>query len=374
MYKVIANQSEEGLCAFISNEMGKLFCICRDPSDFWRFERAPEPKDIQWHNLGQNFVVRFVISTISSAAAIFVLFLGGVCVGLTKVQSKSIDQTNITTYYSLSFVCAMLITITNKITPYLIRQLAWLRGGRTIGEMNVSLTANLALLRFINTCVVPYVVLLNMKPYIHSAVAFDGFSTLLFVAFDPVISVTIDYVFDILKQRKLANNKSNIEGTKITQYAANEALKDAPIDAEMAVVQLVNLLASSFFYATVCPIALPLGAFGVLIHYMILKYQTTKWKGMPGPLVSTVPMYWVNTMTAYAIGLLFGFSFMFNETNGMVPIDTSVKIGGTASAPITTELEYIEKMSLNYLQDFEVFRFNLTEEQYFSLDRVLEIL
>lgn len=92
VYKVLAGHPKKGLFGFIYNELARFFCICSNPSDFWTFERASEPKDIQWHNLGQNFMVRFIKNFISSSTSIAIIIVSGVIITLMKSTTKQIPS------------------------------------------------------------------------------------------------------------------------------------------------------------------------------------------------------------------------------------------------------------------------------------------
>jgi hypothetical protein len=110
------------------------------------------------------------------------------------------------------------------------------------------------------------------------------------------------------------------------------------MDTEVAVTHLVNLMASSLFYAPVCPIAVPLAAVGVIIHYWVVKYRHCNLNGMPPKLVTTVPMYWANNMNWFAFFMFFGFIATYNEIKWTVPPDTLVNISGDSS-PINVRFQ-----------------------------------
>jgi hypothetical protein len=122
--------------------------------------------------------------------------ISGFIIGGIKNAAKKVSADDITAYYAMSFLSSAVITVTNSVTPALIRALAFLQGGDTIAEMNVTLIFNLSVLRFANTAVIPYFVADKNN---FAAVAFDGFSTLIFVAIAPLITLATDYVFEILK-------------------------------------------------------------------------------------------------------------------------------------------------------------------------------
>jgi hypothetical protein len=78
--KVVNNQS-----GFFIQKLKSFFlfrCIiscCLDKNDFWVFERAPEPSDVFWENLGTSTLSR-VCRTMMSWLATLILITGGVIV------------------------------------------------------------------------------------------------------------------------------------------------------------------------------------------------------------------------------------------------------------------------------------------------------
>lgn len=88
MYKVLNGQPSS-----YSRVWNYLTFCCRDKSDFWYFERAPEPSDIYWENLGTWQIERVVYGFFSY---FMTGILMGICLGIIftvkTAQMEYIDK------------------------------------------------------------------------------------------------------------------------------------------------------------------------------------------------------------------------------------------------------------------------------------------
>jgi hypothetical protein len=55
---------------------GSIFYACKNHSMTWYFERAPEPTDIYWENLGTSTLKRIFKTTISYILSLLLLAIG----------------------------------------------------------------------------------------------------------------------------------------------------------------------------------------------------------------------------------------------------------------------------------------------------------
>lgn len=76
-YRVAAAQS-----GFLMRIWKSLCCCCYEKEDFYRWDRAPEPTDVYWENLGVGYCDRIVRSIISN---FFTMILVLVCFGAVVV-------------------------------------------------------------------------------------------------------------------------------------------------------------------------------------------------------------------------------------------------------------------------------------------------
>lgn len=76
-YKVAYAQS-----GFLMRTFKSIFFFCYDKEDFYKWERAPEPTDVYWENLGVGYCARIVRMTLSN---FFTLILVLVCFGAVSI-------------------------------------------------------------------------------------------------------------------------------------------------------------------------------------------------------------------------------------------------------------------------------------------------
>jgi len=60
-------------------------CLRGDESEYWMFERAPEPTDIFWENLGTSTINRVCSSLISWIFSIIMMSLGFAIIAYVKL-------------------------------------------------------------------------------------------------------------------------------------------------------------------------------------------------------------------------------------------------------------------------------------------------
>jgi len=81
MYKVLNGQSSRTVRVLRS-----LTCCLWEKSDFWFFERAPEPNDIYWENLGIYQIERLIYGFFSY---FMTCVLMGVCLAIIFTVKKA---------------------------------------------------------------------------------------------------------------------------------------------------------------------------------------------------------------------------------------------------------------------------------------------
>lgn len=127
----------------------------------FRYERAPEPSDIYWENLAiTNFQrnVRVTLTFIATFILVGACFgiLYGISIANDKLQKQ--DDPNSGKVKFLSFLCSFVVIAINIMLLSVVRILSVKERHETHTGYNLSVAFKLALVRFINTAIVPTVV------------------------------------------------------------------------------------------------------------------------------------------------------------------------------------------------------------------------
>lgn len=86
MHKVLANQNDSCLFWLL-----KLLCGCFfNKDDFWKFERASEPSDIIWENMGFTPFQKSHRQCLSSTGTYVAIAVSFVLIFLIKNQAKEV--------------------------------------------------------------------------------------------------------------------------------------------------------------------------------------------------------------------------------------------------------------------------------------------
>ena len=86
MHKVLANQNDSCLFWLL-----KFLCsCCFNKDDFWKFERASEPSDIIWENMGFTPFEKSQRECLSSLGTFIAIVVSFVLIFLIKNQAKGL--------------------------------------------------------------------------------------------------------------------------------------------------------------------------------------------------------------------------------------------------------------------------------------------
>jgi hypothetical protein len=178
---------------------------------------------------------------------------------------------------NMAMVIAFVISVINSIMPLIMRQFALYEKAETKTEMSVSLSAKLSLLKFLNTSVIYVAVHQDPQTWFSSGdLVYDVFLVLLFAVFASVIN------FCILLSM-ICVNKCTVcfADEEMTQREANKLVEHPPFDVENSISDMMNLILSCLFYAPLVPLAMPLCMAGILVNYIVVKFQLACLNKMP---------------------------------------------------------------------------------------------
>lgn len=207
MYTVL-NKQRNGCCWTII----KMFCgCCLEKDDYWMFERAPEPSDINWENMGLTFAQACFRQLVSVALTLVMLAGSFLLIWRIKMYAKNeladiLAETGDCGYddpvceatvaakqllnQNLSVITAMIVAVINAIMPLVMRQFSLYERLESKTSMSLTLAFKLSLLKFLNTSVIYAIVHDSAESWFKSGdLITDVFSVLIFAVGAPIINL-----------------------------------------------------------------------------------------------------------------------------------------------------------------------------------------
>ena len=200
---------------------------------------------------------------------------------------------------NMAMVIAFFISVINTIMPLIMRQFALYEKA----EMSVSLSAKLSLLKFLNTSVIYVAVHQEPQSWFSSDdLVYDLFIVLMFAVSASAIN------FCILLSM-ICVNKCTVcfADEEMTQREANKLVEHPPFDVENSISDMMNLILSCLFYAPLVPLAMPLCMAGILVNYIVVKFQLACLNKMPDDFGPELTMYFADLIPYATIVLAIGY-------------------------------------------------------------------
>jgi hypothetical protein len=188
---VIQENSRWPITKFIARSL----CGCIPGSWKFTFERAPEPSDIYWENIGVSTCTRVCKSLFSF---ILTAILMGFCVGFIAAikqaqyaqedKTKELDEN--ASYAEqgmsqfISVMCSLSVSIANAAMILIIRRFSMSEKHETLTKLNVSVAIKLTIARFLNSSVI--LVITNGDPkgwFKGGSLAYDASLLILIMVF-----------------------------------------------------------------------------------------------------------------------------------------------------------------------------------------------
>eukprot|EP00357_Protocruzia_adherens_P031247 CAMPEP_0115022088 /NCGR_PEP_ID=MMETSP0216-20121206/31305_1 /TAXON_ID=223996 /ORGANISM="Protocruzia adherens, Strain Boccale" /LENGTH=1152 /DNA_ID=CAMNT_0002394631 /DNA_START=120 /DNA_END=3578 /DNA_ORIENTATION=- len=273
-------------------------------------ERAPEPSDVMWENLGVTGAKRFRNTLTTSIATLILLGLAfGVLMLLSLWQEDlkdSVSNQNSRDYNdrfkigAISMVSALALMVTNALLGKSIRLFVRFERRQTETSYSLSVALKLGLALFVNTTILVYI--LNSRSedwYSPGGLIEDVFYIMFANAIIPPLAQIFDYSW--YKRRK--ERKKEIEkgmSCELTQKEANELWEGLPIDLAQSYANVIKTITLALVYAPVLPLAWLLCAFGLWFGYWAEKYHMLKRCVRPNNLgdhmntvITNLTPYWI---------------------------------------------------------------------------------
>lgn len=180
----------------------KVFCCCVPRQWKWEFERAPEPSDIYWENLGVtttkrvcNTIKAFAITSCVGVICIYFIMLLKIW-QYTELDKKSAEggsYKEMGGVIFLSFLCSSSVSMINNILVGLIRRFSLTESHETVTKMNVSVAFKLTIARFLNNSII--LVMANDEPkkwFKGGSLCYDAYILMLMMAFQAPLFYALD--------------------------------------------------------------------------------------------------------------------------------------------------------------------------------------
>jgi uncharacterized protein YbaA (DUF1428 family) len=223
----------------------------------------------------------------------------GINVGKTNLEKG--DGKNSGAVRFLSFVCSFVIIATNISLRTIVRTLSIKERHETYTAYNLSVAFKLAIVRFVNTAIVPTVVnYAHGRWFVDGGLVSDYFSIMISVSFtDPVLYI-IDFGV-IVSMLKRWYYKGQGEKCLLTQAEANEMFQGPALDMANQFANIINLIMSAFFFHSMLPLALPIGCVGLFANYWANKIVFLRRNRAPDQLSGMMAKFFANFIPFIAL-------------------------------------------------------------------------
>lgn len=220
MYRVL-NRQRTGCCFFIY----KILCsCCLDKDDYWIFERAPEPSDINWENMGLTCMDACVRQLVSIVSTLIMLAGSFLAIYFIKMYGKEMMQEQLAALNeqdseladtaefdamkllneNLSYVTAVIVAIINSLMPIIMRQFSLWEKLETKTDLSLTLSFKLSLLKFLNTSVIFAAVHNKADDWFKSGnLVNDVFIVLIFAMIAPLFNLVTFLTMIIIQRCKI---------------------------------------------------------------------------------------------------------------------------------------------------------------------------
>ncbi len=250
-------------------------------------ERAPEPNDIIWENLGIDWIEKFKLQWWTAFYTFLVLLSCFFCIfGLTFLQKYLLDPADlkISNKKLGSFINALgaiLISVINYLLNFVIKKFASLEKHLTITGYVSSIASKKIFAQFLNTAIIYIIISWLKSSWIEQTGLIDQLlnicistilvNSLLF-AFDPM------YLLKVYQRRNLVKNAAK---SMMTQSEAHTLFEDPTLDIPNLYSGVINVMLFSAFYATLQPLVVLFGIFTLCVFYWIFKLILIRRSSIP---------------------------------------------------------------------------------------------
>jgi hypothetical protein len=253
-------------------------------------DRAPEPLDVFWENLGFRWWELFkkrILTLICTCALIACSF--GMIFGISKLQdSLKKPNSNGIGVTLLSALGSYLVVVINGLIGFIVRKLAGFEKHKTYTYYFISIAAKLSYAQFLNTALITlFVQLTREKTVIKLWTADSLVSKVFFLSLLNAIVPSMTYFFNpvyILRVLNRHQARRASPNSKMTQQEANLLFEGPPFDIAQRYANVQKTMLFTAFYATLVPIGILFSLVGLFLTYWTDKYMLLRRHCRPNAL------------------------------------------------------------------------------------------
>lgn len=283
-------------------------------------ERAPEPNDIIWENLGTSWMEKFKLQWWTFMYTCLVLVFCFFCIfGLTFLQKYITDPNDPKTLNTnvqnlVNALGAIFISVVNYLLNFVIKKFALLEKHFTVTGYDSSIASKKVIAQFMNTAII-YIIISWIKgswteksglvnQLLNICLSTIFVNSFLF-AFDPL------YLYRLYLRRKVVKAP---EKSMMTQSEAHALFEDPSLDIPNLYSGVINVMLFSAFYATLEPLVILFAIITLCIYYWIFKIILVRRSSIPVELGKKIAYDMIEYIEyvpfAYALGdVLFNIKF-----------------------------------------------------------------
>ena len=300
-HKVIKKQSS----GFIMGIFKFFFGCCMNDESLWEWERAPEPSDIYWENLGVSTCGRICYSVQSYVATVLLMAGCLVVISLIKLwqaakmeeyAGKELSFEEQGTVKFISALASFIVVFVNTVLIYVIRRFSIYEHHETQTKMNVSVAIKLTIARFLNSSVILVITNRDPKTWFDGGdLVYDASLLIMIMVFQQPFMYLIN-IPGWIRWIKIIIEKGKEDDCKLTQREANLLCEGPPIDVANNVANFMNLMMTCIFYSPIIPQAIPAALIGGFLNYWVFKYMLLRKHKMPEMFSELMASFFANFM------------------------------------------------------------------------------
>ena len=283
--------------------------------------RAPEPGDIIWENLHIKSRRRWLVAALIYAVWLILLvptflFINYLYNIKRDFQKKDTSSGNTILVYIFQILLTWAIFVVNVLIEFYIDISTKYEKQTTYTSQELSVAFKMALLKFLNTCLIPLIGNTNEASWFENhGLVEEVFFVIIFLSIGEIIRVVfnIDFLFKFMLR---TIEKWKGEKSEITQRQANILFENDETELWKTMSVILVFVFTLNFYSSIMPGLTIFGIIGWILVYWVLKIIFTRRKISKGNINSSLI---VSSSSSLAIGVLantiMGFIFLQKLTN-----------------------------------------------------------
>ena len=343
-------------------------------------ERAAEPADIFWENLGYRTLDRWKRGAITFLVTfLLLLVVFGVNLGLNLFKEwledtsrESDDSTGILIWLVrfISILTSFLVVTINVVLSRVVRKLTAKEVHATYTKYHLSVSFKLVAAMFINTALIPLFVNLGSKAY------FIDWGLVMNIFYNSITYAFITPFFyfanigHIIKKIKRCIEENKGENSKMTQRQANDLWTGPPLDMAQRYANTMTFFLIVLFYSFLSPILLLVGMFGIVWQYWLEKWVLLRRHKIPDVVGPTIAMFMANAvpycLLIWSMGV---FGLLAEVSDGgnwhgawqmclvilwlVVPFRLIIRLFSPKVERLDDESQFYENQHLNFFTDYD---------------------